>query len=56
MIWYFLVGMIAGAAGVVMLATWWMRTHVRRVSMEEMIDALEEAEELEENGRNEEDD
>lgn len=43
MIWFFLMGMIGGAVGMVMLAGWWIRKHARRVSAEEMIDELREA-------------
>jgi len=43
MIWFFLMGMIAGAAGVVMVLKWWLRTHMQRVTAEEMINDLREA-------------
>lgn len=38
MIWFFLMGMIAGAVGMTMFAGWWIRTHavVMRVTKEEM--------------------
>ena len=31
MIWFFLGGMVAGAAGVVMYANWWMEKHTKKV-------------------------
>ena len=40
MIWFFLMGMIAGAVGMVMFAGWWIRGHVKRVTAEEMSDEL----------------
>ena len=36
MIWFFLMGMIAGAVGILMLAGWWVRKHTRRVTMNEL--------------------
>ena len=44
MIWFFLAGFIAGAVGAVMLIWWWIKTHIKQVSKEEMIRSLEEAE------------
>lgn len=43
MIWFFLMGMIGGAVGMMMLAGWWVKSHSRRVSAEEMIRELREA-------------
>ena len=37
MIWFFLMGMIAGAVGMVMYAHWWMRRHVKKVNADEAI-------------------
>ena len=48
MIWFFLCGMIAGAAGMVMVATWWMKKHIRRVSYDEMMEDLKQVEKEEE--------
>ncbi len=40
MIWFFLMGMIAGAVGMVMVASWWIKKHVKRVTAEEMNNEL----------------
>lgn len=45
MIWFFLAGMIAGAVGMMMLATWWVRTHAKRVTLEEMKEEIEQMKE-----------
>ena len=42
MIWYFLAGFISGAVGVVMLLLWWIRTHVIKVTPEQMRKDIEE--------------
>lgn len=43
MIWFFLMGMIGGAAGMMLLAHWWVHTHVEQVTPEEMIKTLRDA-------------
>jgi hypothetical protein len=43
MIWFFLMGMIAGAVGVIMILRWWIRTHMKKVSPEEFFHDLHEA-------------
>ena len=35
MIWFFLMGMIAGAVGVIMILRYWFRTHMRQITPEE---------------------
>lgn len=45
MIWFFLMGMIAGAVGLVMLEMWYFRKHVKRVTADEMIRDIKESEE-----------
>ena len=40
MIWYFLAGMVAGAVGMTMYARWWMSTHIKEVTREEMLHDL----------------
>lgn len=47
MIWFFLAGMIAGAVGVIMLLMWWLRTHMQRISADEMIQDMEKIKEEE---------
>lgn len=42
MIWFFLAGMVAGAVGVIMLLTWWVRTHAIKVTPEQMMKDIEE--------------
>jgi len=42
LIWYFLMGMIAGAVGITLFAHWWIRRHMVRVTPEEMKKELEE--------------
>ena len=44
MIWFFLMGMIAGAVGMTMFATWWIRKHsvTVRVTKEEMDRLIDE--------------
>lgn len=42
MIWFFLAGMVAGAVGVVMVLRWWMRTHMVKVTKEDIIEELKE--------------
>ena len=44
MIWFYLAGFISGAVGAVMFIWWWIKTHIKRVSKEEMIRSLEETE------------
>ena len=48
MIWYFLAGMIAGAAGVIMVLRWWIRSHMKRVTPEEAMRDLKLMEEKKE--------
>lgn len=43
MIWYFLAGFIAGVVGVLMFLGWWLRSHVKRVTAEEMLNDLRKA-------------
>ena len=43
MIWYFLAGFIAGAVGVLMFLGWWLRSHIKRVTAEEMLHDLRKA-------------
>lgn len=45
MIWFFLMGMIAGAVGVVLVLRWWFRTHMVKLSPDEMIREMEEIKE-----------
>ena len=45
MIWFFLMGMVAGAVGMVMLATWWMKKHAKRMTINELKSDLEQMEE-----------
>lgn len=45
MIWFFLMGMVAGAVGMVMLATWWMKKPAKRVTINELKSDLEQMEE-----------
>lgn len=42
MIWFFLAGFIAGAVGMVMFAGWWIKTHAKRVSVEEAMSELKQ--------------
>jgi len=42
MIWFFLAGFVAGVVGSVMLATWWVKTHIRKVTPEEAIRDIQE--------------
>ena len=35
MIWFFLTGMIAGAAGMILYAHWWIGRHATYIHMEE---------------------
>lgn len=44
MIWFFLAGMIAGAVGITMLADWWVRKNVKRITKEEMLEELQREE------------
>lgn len=41
MIWFFLAGFVAGAVGMVMFATWWIRSHVKRVTPDEAINDIQ---------------
>ena len=36
-------GMVAGAVGVILVLTWWIRTHMQRVTPEEAMQDLMEA-------------
>lgn len=47
MIWFFLMGMIAGAVGVILVLMWWFRTHMVKVSADEMIRDMEKIKEEE---------
>ena len=49
-IWFFLAGMIAGAVGMIMLAGWWVRKHIKKVTAEEMEDELRKVRTAESNG------
>ena len=40
MIWFFLMGMIAGGIGVIMWEMWWLRKHSKRVTRDEMVREL----------------
>ena len=42
MIWYFLVGFISGAVGVILILQWWIRTHAIKVTPEQMMKDIEE--------------
>lgn len=35
MIWFFLMGMVAGAVGMVMLANWWMHRRKKTIAIRE---------------------
>ena len=45
MIWFFLMGLIAGAVGMVMYASWWMRKHATRVTVDELKEEIEQMKE-----------
>ena len=45
MIWFFLAGFVAGAVGMVMFASWWIRKHMKRVTPEEAMHDLKLMEE-----------
>ena len=45
MIWFFLMGMIAGAVGVILVLRWLMLTHMKPVSKEEFMEEIEKMEE-----------
>lgn len=45
MIWFFLMGMIAGAVGMVMYAHWWIGKHVKKVDADEAIRDIEKMKE-----------
>lgn len=47
MIWFFLMGMIAGAVGVILVIRWWARTHMVKVTMDEFIHDMEQSKEEE---------
>lgn len=42
MIWFFLMGMIAGAVGMMMFAGWWVRSHATVITREEILDEIRE--------------
>lgn len=44
MIWFFIAGWIAGAVFMILFAGWWMKTHVKRVSVEEAVNELKQLE------------
>jgi hypothetical protein len=44
MIWFFLMGMIAGAVGVVLVLRWWMLTHMKPISKEEFLEEINKLE------------
>ena len=45
MIWFFIAGWICGVVAVIMVIQWWIRTHMVRVSKEELMDEIENEEE-----------
>ena len=45
MIWFFLMGMIAGAVGTVMFARWWVHKHMIQVNADEAIREIEKMKE-----------
>lgn len=45
MIWYFLMGMIGGAVGVILVENWWLRTHMKRLNMDEFMEEIKKMEE-----------
>ena len=45
MIWFFLMGMVAGAVGVILVLRWWFITHMQRVTKEEFNEFLRRTEE-----------
>lgn len=53
MIWYFLAGFISGAIGAVLFIWWWIKAHIRQISMEEMMRELAKAEDAMKGERNE---
>lgn len=44
MIWFFLAGMIGGVVGAWLLAMWWIRTHMKEVTFEELKKELDRTE------------
>lgn len=42
MIWFFIAGFISGAAGMILYAGWWIKTHAKRVSVEEAMSELKQ--------------
>lgn len=47
MIWFFLMGMIAGAVGMTMFASWWIHRHAKPVTSDDLAEILRKAEEEE---------
>ena len=45
MIWFFLMGMIGGAVGVILVENWWLRTHMKRLSRDEFMEEIKKMEE-----------
>ena len=45
MIWFFLMGMIGGAVGVILVEMWWLRTHSKRLTKDEFMKEIEDMEE-----------
>ena len=48
LVWFFLAGCISGAAGMILVAKWWMETHFEEVDLDELI--REKKEEEDNNG------
>lgn len=42
MIWFFIAGWIAGAVFMILFAGWWIKTHAKRVSVEEAMSELKQ--------------
>ena len=42
-IWFFLAGFIGGVVGTVLFAGWWVRSHAKRVTMEEFMQEVEDS-------------
>ena len=44
MIWFFLMGMVGGAAGVILIEYNWIRRHMRKVEKEEFLKEIQDKE------------
>lgn len=53
MIWFFLTGMIGGAVGTWMLVLWWVKTHTREVTFEELKKELDRTKNIPGEGKEE---